>query len=141
MKKFAVLLFAVLFLTGCASNGGSDDVVEIGERFFVEQMEDIVLNSSRYVGRTIRYEGLFRTFHWPPTGETFYYVIRYTMGCCGEEPRGFELNPDGITPFPENAWVEVIGVLERLTDGDRSGTLMLRIISLTELEARGAEFV
>jgi len=144
MKKLAALviatlLLAVLLLTGC-SGGSGDDVIEIGERHFVNQVDEIFLNSSQYLGRTIRYAGMFRTFNWPATGEEFYFVIRYTFGCCGEEPIGFELNPDGLDLLPNGTWVEITGVLERYEDAEFS-SLLLRVVSMVELDEPGAEFV
>lgn len=113
------------------------DVIEIRERFFVTQVEDILLNASRYLGRTIRYEGIFRSFEWPPTGETIYFVMRLTRGCCSEEPIGFEVYLDDSIERPDDdTWVEVTGELKR-----HEGTLMIRVVSLIEPDERGAALV
>lgn len=141
MKRRIIILVTLvvlgLLLVGCASNGDSDDVIEIGERFFVTQFEDIVLNANRYLGRTIRYEGAFQSFFWEPTGEQLYFALRFTQGCCSDEPIGFELYLDDIEPVADNTWVEITGVLEEYGEG----FLRLQVISLTEPAERGAERV
>jgi len=139
MKKLAALFIAVLLLAGCAGGPG-DDVIEIGDQSFVNQFNEIFSNSSQHLGRTIRYDGMFRTLTWPGTGEDFYFVIRYTVGCCGEEPIGFELYPGGIDPLPDGTWVEVTGVLERIEDAG-FGSVLLRIVSMVELDEPGVRFV
>jgi len=140
MKKLFVLLLIILLLVGCGS-GGSDDVLEIGERFFIAEMTNINMNAGDYVGRTIRYEGMFRNLHWEATGEDYHQVIRTAFGCCGNDGIvGFEVYLGDIPPLPNDAWVEVEGVLEWYEVG---GTRFLRVraTSITELEERGSEFV
>jgi len=111
------------------------NVIVIGERFFVNQMFEIFLNHQQYIDRVVQYEGLFRTIEW--NGLDFYIVYRYMLGCCGEEERiGFEVVMDGFEPFADDAWVEVVGVLD--TD---DGFLVLRVISITEMDERGLTFV
>jgi len=110
MKKFVILfLIIVLLFTACAN---SEDVLVIGERFFVTEIMEIYLNSDDYLGRTIQYEGLFRTAYWETQGIYFHYVSRRTYGCCGDDGIvGFEVYLDGAEPFSDNACVEVFGVL------------------------------
>ena len=161
MKKFLfpIMLVFLLFVAGCAStatqetNTSADrvlniedfegDIVYIGERFFATQITDIMLNSTeQYLGRAIRYEGIFWISYWPPSGRDHYYVIRFTDGCCGSHHGsvGFELYLNGIAPVPDGAWVEVTGVLER-SQGDSIQHVHLRAISIVELEERGTDFV
>ena len=111
-----------------------DNIVHIGERFFVNQLLEVLLNSRQYMGRVIRYEGMFFTVPWV---DDFYIVYRYMFGCCGELDKiGFEVMPGEFEPFPNGTWVEVVGMLD--TDGD---ILVLRVISLTELDEPGEAFV
>jgi len=137
MKKtiFALVLLLVLGLTGCAGSSDNDDIIEIGERFFVNQMTEIFLNHSQYMGRTIRYEGMFRTARWGDM--EFSVVYRNVPGCCSpEEVMGFEVVMDGFELFEDNAWVEVTGVLD--FDGSY---IIIRVTEIVELEERGAEWV
>jgi len=139
MKKiiFALILILILGLTGCGSSPDDDgeDIIEIGERFFVNQVMEILLNHQQYLGRTIRYEGMFRTVSWGDM--EFSLVYRNSLGCCSpEEVVGFEVIMDGFELFEDNTWVEVTGVLE--FDGMY---VVIRVTDIVELEERGAELV
>lgn len=146
MKKVLVLFMVLSSLTlmaACSgeSTSGSDYVHEITERFFAMQFFEMSMNSDDFIGRTIRYEGMFTTNYWEPTSEYFHFVYRYTDGCCGPvEPLGLEVYLGNIEPLADNAWVEVTGVLERFQEGGQS-FLRLNVTSLIEKEERGSEFV
>lgn len=116
------------------------DVVEIKEKLFVAQTNDIYLNAGEYLGRTIKYEGIFKAKFWEPTEMTYFYVIRYGPGCCGYDGEaGFEVRWDGDYP-EEDDWVAATGVLESYTEGDAE-YLCLRLTSLEVLDVRGEEYV
>lgn len=120
------------------------EVVEIREKMFIAQSNDIYLNPEDYLGKTLTYEGMFFTTSDPFSGTHTYYVIRFGPGCCGYDGEaGFEVIwPEGEeAPYPEdNAWVQVLGTLEEY---DRNGwpTLRVRLQSLTKKEERGQETV
>jgi putative membrane protein len=137
MKKIILtgimILAATFILTGCTSENDGDAVV-ISERFFVNEMLEVVLNHQQYLGRTLQFEGMFRTMPWHDTDR--FIVMRYHFGCCGEEPIGLEVVMNGVAPFEQDAWVEVTGTL----DID-NGFLVLRVTSIVELEERGLEVV
>jgi uncharacterized membrane protein YcgQ (UPF0703/DUF1980 family) len=160
MKKIVLAVFAVfvLVLPGCsqkqsaavvsgaAGNHGkietadmNADVIEIKEKLFIAQTNDIYLNVDQYLGKTIKYEGIFTTFTY---GDSAYdYVIRYGPGCCGTDGNaGFEVSWSGNRPA-ENDWVEAVGILEIYEEEDGSAYLRLNLDSLTVLDKRGAEFV
>ena len=116
------------------------DVVEIREKMFIAQTNDIYLNAEDYLGKTIRYEGIFDVDFWAEMGTTYYYVIRYGPGCCGDDgDAGFEVRWEGAYP-EQNDWVEAVGVLEAYEE-DGYQYLRLALSSLTVLPTRGAEFV
>ena len=147
MKRLIVLIVvaaSVFIFVGCTNTGTDalDDAgngiridVDIGERFFVNQMFEIFLNYRQYLGNTIRYEGMFHTIQWG--GDEFHVVFRYMLGCCGEEEiLGFEVMLNDTDPFPDDTWVEVIGELDQ-----DDGFLIVRVISITEMDQRGEAFV
>jgi len=135
-KKTAGALALALILAACSPEEESDSALVIGDRFFVTQIMDIFMNPRRYVGRAIRYEGMFRTLVWFSTTDNF-AVIRYTLSCCGEAQIGLRvLLPDGMKPFEDDTWVEVIGVVER-----SAGSPVVRVTSMVETAERGARFV
>ena len=136
MKKFILVLAFILILPGCAGANSEDEgIVMIGERFFVNQMMEIFLNHQQYLGSVIQYEGMFRSVA-TQNGDEFFIVYRLMSSCCGDEVMGLEVDMDGFTPFPDNAWVEVRGTLDL-----DEGFLVLRTISITEMAERGAELV
>ena len=135
MKKIILMLItiiaAVFVLGGCSD---SDDTVVISERFFLHEMQEIFFNHQQYLGRTIQFEGMFRTIPWGDDDR--FIVMRYHWGCCGEEPVGLEIDLNNFAPLAQNAWVEVTGTLD-IDDV----FLILRVTSIVELEERGLEVV
>ena len=138
MKKL-LLFVVILCLLPVASFAG--DIVEIKEKMFVAQTNDVYINPDEYLGRTIKLEGMFGldTEMSPP----LYYVFRYGPGCCGYDANaGFEVVwKDEKTAYPnENDWVEAAVVLENYDD-DGEPYLRLALTSLTVKAERGIERV
>ena len=116
------------------------DVIEIKEKMFVAQTNDVYYNPEDYLGKTLKYEGLFDTYDDPDDGQTYYAVIRYGPGCCGIDLNaGFEVLWNREYPDP-NDWVEAVGVLEEYEENGQK-YLRLALSSLTVLPVRGAETV
>jgi len=137
MKKLVGIFAFAMILAACIPNEANDNVLVIGDRFFITQVNDIFVNTQEYMGRTIRYEGLFRTVDWFPTPHDSFIVYRYTMSCCGEDPIGFEvILPAGMRPLEDFVWVEVTGVVER-----SHGFPAIRATSIVEKPDFGAVFV
>jgi len=117
-----------------------EGIIEIREKMFIAQTNDIYLNPEDYLGKTIKYEGIFDMYEYEETGTTYYYVIRYGPGCCGYDANaGFEVVWSGDYP-KQNDWVEVVGVLEEYEE-DENLYLRLNLSSLTVLDVRGEEYV
>jgi len=137
MKKIVLTVFMILaavFVFGGCGEGSGDDTVVISERFFVHEMQEVVFNHQQYLGRTIQFEGMFRII--PMGGIDRFLVMRYMVGCCGEEPVGLEVVMENIPAFDYNAWVEVTGILEM-----NNGFLVLQLTNIVELDERGLEVV
>jgi hypothetical protein len=122
---------------------GRNEVVEIKEKLFLAQTNDVYLNPEEYLGKTIKLEGIFQSYDVEPP---YYFVIRYGPGCCGNDGyAGFEVawNSDGPgeKTYPEeNDWVEAVGVLGTYEEDDYP-YLCIALSSLTVKQERGAEFV
>jgi uncharacterized membrane protein YcgQ (UPF0703/DUF1980 family) len=152
MKKIAIplMLCALLALAGSlpapryapasAPDSSAGGLVLIKEKMFIAQTNDIYLNAEDYLGRPIRYEGIFSVYEAPETGAKYYAVIRYGPGCCGIDANaGFEVI--WAKPYPNQGdWVEAVGVLEEY-ENDGHKYLRLALSSLTVLPVRGAEYV
>jgi len=136
-----ILISTPNFISGCARTE-KDSIIEIGEKMFIAQIQDIYLNTKDFLGKTIKLEGIFTGVLWEEIN--YYYVIRYVPDeCCGAESVGFEVKwPQArMEPYPENnSWVEATAVL-KLYKKDSFLRPYLELTSLTVLDTRGAEFV
>lgn len=145
MKKLdtfvVTILVTALLFTGCGSK--AKEVVEIPEKMFVTQMNEIYLNRDEYLGKTIRYEGLYKNNldEKAKDAKVIHYVIRYSPGCCGYDGEaGFEVQWEGEWPQIDD-WVEVEGVLKEKKNSHGIKVLYLELSTLTVKEERGLEFV
>jgi uncharacterized membrane protein YcgQ (UPF0703/DUF1980 family) len=126
--------------TNAAFNTG---IIEIKEKMFIAQTNDVYLNSDDYLGKTIKLEGLFKTEDFDWQERPFYYVLRYGPGCCGYDgSAGFEvmweadIKPNPIYP-KEDDWVEAIGIVKAFNNDG----IYIALTKLTILNKRGNEFV
>ena len=162
------IMMAALALSGCANDAGqsarepaqyaqagadtgkkeratgkksADDVVEIKEKMFIAQTNEIYINTKDYIGKTIIYEGIFHEAGLWDNGKKYCYVIRYGPGCCPGDvsAAGFEVVWDKDYP-KHNDWVKAEGVLEQYDDNGIPA-LRLALKSLTVLDKRGKEKV
>jgi uncharacterized membrane protein YcgQ (UPF0703/DUF1980 family) len=118
-------------------------LLEIKEKLFIAQTNDIYLNPDEYMGRRIKLQGMFKTDYYTGSAEPYCFVLRYGPGCCGYDgTAGFEVKWDGNGPaFPdEDDWVEAVGVLDSYYE-DGYPYIYLSLTSLTVMDERGAETV
>ena len=170
MKKIIILLITLIaLLTGCGeaavtleneeraivtpsevpveeevAEESTGEEVEIGEKMFMTQINDIFYNLEDYLGQTIKYEGIFDMYEYPdgtPDGlQKYYSVIRYGPGCCGNDSKvGFEVVWDKEYP-EQNDWVEVVGVLTK-SEEEGYPRVQLEATKLTVLPTRGEEII
>jgi uncharacterized membrane protein YcgQ (UPF0703/DUF1980 family) len=144
---FILMVFTSSFTMGCAKaekKAKVPDTVEIKEKMFIAQVNDVYLNPEDYLGKTIKLEGLYKEEEGDD--KTYCFVIRYGPGCCGYDGNaGFEVawEKEKAAPYPDvNSWVEAAGVLKSYKEGDGYiNYLYLDLASLNVLDRRGAEFV
>lgn len=118
------------------------EVIDIKEKLFIAQTNDIYLNAEEYLGKTLRYQGFVETVNDEDTGETYYFVIRNGPGCCPgvDSTAGFEVAWD--KPYPNrDDWVEATGVLEEYEFEPGVKYLRIQLKSLLVLAERGADTV
>ena len=114
------------------------DVVEIKEKMFITQINDIYLNADEYLNKKIKLEGFYSVYE--VEGKAVHSVIRNGPGCCGNDGvAGFEFVWDGEYP-QENAWLRVVGTLE-IKEEEGMEYMYLDAMEVEVLEERGAEFV
>jgi zinc transport system permease protein len=162
-----ILCISVFVFSGCGGTKGiavqksnSDSIVEIKEKMFIAQTNDVYLNPEDYLGKTIKLEGIFISTRYEGKENPYCFVLRYGPGCCGSDGNaGFEVawetQPEpparsaagrGSLPatektYPEmDAWVEATGTLKTYEE-DGYPYLYLSLASLKVLDNRGAEFV
>ncbi len=162
MKKLILLLIVSLAVfTGCSQKNAvtempsenntkneevkndkksEGDIIEIKEKMFITQINEIYLNKEEYIGKTIKLEGMLDEQHSSESDEIFYHVYRRSPGCCGNDGvAGFEIIWD--KEYPQvNDWVEVIGTLEEYEDQGYN-YVRLRLKELNVKQERGKEFV
>jgi zinc transport system permease protein len=142
------------FAEGSGVAAAAGDIIEIQEKMFIAQTNDVYLNPEDYLGRTIKLEGIFRTDSYVDLSRTFCFVLRNGPGCCGNDGSvGFEVSwPEaaGLNsaaplaaghryPKPE-VWVEAVGKVA-FYEEEGYPYLYLALSSLEVKRQRGAEFV
>ncbi|GHV42917.1 hypothetical protein FACS189490_12750 [Clostridia bacterium] len=116
----------------------SGALVEVKEKMFLAQTNEIYLNSEDYIGRTLKIEGMWLKEEYG--GEAYCYVYRIGPGCCGADGfAGFMVHYDGDEPSADD-WIEVVGTLEEY-DVDGEPYLRIAADTLTVKDERGEEFV
>jgi zinc transport system permease protein len=125
-------------------------LIEIREKMFIAQTNDVYQNADDYLGKTIKLQGLFKRERYVGIDTEYCFVLRYGPGCCGTDANaGFEVAWD--PPAQETSsvqetypnvddWVEAVGVLGYYEE-DGYPYLYLALSSLTVLDERGAEYV
>jgi zinc transport system permease protein len=157
-KRGAVSIVCALLILGCGSEkaetpaaasggadaGAKDSVVEIKEKMFIAQTNDVYLNPKEYMGKTLKLEGLFKREQYG--GKEYCFVIRYGPGCCGSDGNaGFEVAWGGEAAeeksYPAaDAWVKAAGTLKSYEE-DGNPFLYIALSELAVLDKRGAEYV
>ncbi|MDR2445296.1 MAG: hypothetical protein LBD44_05120 [Spirochaetaceae bacterium] len=160
MNKNVFLLFTILFIAtipACKHRTPQAEsaetkkqkavelpTLEIKEKLFIAQTNDVYLNPDEYMGRRVSLEGLFKTDSYVGSEQTFRFVLRYGPGCCGYDgTAGFEVSwPQGQeAEYPvDDDWVEAVGVLDSYEE-DGYPYIYLSLESLEIKEERGAETV
>lgn len=144
-KLLATSLAVMLLLTGCAAEDDwrTADVIEIKEKMFIAQTNYIYLNADDYLGKTIKYEGIYSPVRlFDGSNREFIYVVRFGPGCCPgiDETAGFEVCYTGEIQATDGDWVEVEGVLETYQENGLN-FLRLNLDSIQVKDVRGAETV
>jgi len=123
-----------------SSNKG---IIEIKEKMFLSQVNDVYLNAEDYLGKTIKLEGIFKQDDG--YDKSYFFVIRYGPGCCGYDgTAGFEVawTNEKANPYPAvDSWVEATGELKYYKEDENMQYLYLDLASLNVLNKRGAETV
>ncbi|WP_250277188.1 TIGR03943 family putative permease subunit [[Clostridium] colinum] len=122
------------------TNDKNEDILVIGEKLFLTQINEIYFNFDSYKDKTIVVEGMYTLFYNQEGIQNIPVVYRKGPGCCGNDGwGGFFLKYDGEFP-KDNDWVKVTGTPE-LVDNNGFIELHLNVSKLEVLEERGAEFV
>lgn len=142
MKKIGwllMLIILVILLTGCGTDN-ANEVVEISERMFITQCNDVYINTDEYMNKTIVLEGLYYEYTDLTTNQNHSYVIRNGPGCCANDGTvGFEILFEGDKPV-SNDWIRVEGKIEKLENNELD-TIVLRLDKIEVKVERGKETV
>ena len=137
------LLFVSLLFITCKKSGNEETIVEIRDRLFISQVNDVYLNSSDYFGKKIKLEGIYNEEMW--RNSLYRSIVRYGPGgCCGNDANvGFEVRWPQNSPneYPGvDSWVEATGILRFYFDHSER-YIYLDLISLDVKNQRGMEYV
>jgi uncharacterized membrane protein YcgQ (UPF0703/DUF1980 family) len=125
------------------SSASAKDVIEIKEKMFISQVNDVYVNPKDYLGKTIKLEGIFKEEQG--NDKMYCFVLRYGPGCCGFDGNvGFEVawDKEKGKPYPDNdSWVEATGELKTYEEDGFNEFLYLDLVSLNVLNKRGTETV
>jgi uncharacterized membrane protein YcgQ (UPF0703/DUF1980 family) len=118
-----------------------DGVIEIREKMFIAQCNDIYLNPDEYLGKTVRIEGMYSEYA-EEGGDVYYSVARLGPGCCGNDGvAGFEFTSPDLPDCELDDWICVEGVITPMTYDDGYETVIIGDAVVTLKAERGAEFV
>lgn len=163
MKKILNIILIsiciIIVLTGCSKKVSeeninvyekkdSQEIIKIMENVYVDYINDIYLDSSKYIGKTIEIEGMF-TQSIDEDNKNHMYVYRLTdiiehshdeESECEENHEveskcGLEFNYNENLPN-ENDWIKVVGTLE-----EQDGNLIINADSVEIMKERGLEKV
>jgi uncharacterized membrane protein YcgQ (UPF0703/DUF1980 family) len=145
------VLFCLTLFSGCGSGSGdlegtksklsntSSDVVEITEKMFISQCNDVYLNPADYEGKKVKIEGML-DIYTDENGTLSYGVFRNGPGCCGNDGiAGFEVRSEQLDLQIED-WIEVTGTFRTEAMGNFTN-VVIEAEKVTRLEKRGLEFV
>lgn len=119
----------------------NEEVLQITEKMFLTQINDIFYNYEDYKDTTIYVEGMF-TYFVNSSDESLKapVVFRFGPGCCGNDGwGGFLLDYDGEFPA-DNEWIGVKGKPVIIEDGVYA-ELHTQVESIEVKTERGSEYV
>jgi uncharacterized membrane protein YcgQ (UPF0703/DUF1980 family) len=124
-----------------ADTADEAEVFEIGEKFFIQQCNDIYYNPQSYEGTVVKLEGIYDEYFDEYIGATSHAVFRNGPGCCGNDGvAGFVFTYDGTFPAKDD-WIAVTGTVRLETYDDGYINVVLDATDVTVKDERGAEFV
>ena len=145
MKRtaFIILLICCVCILSLESRADAlpdKEIVEINEKFFIQQCDDVYLNPDYYEDKLIKIEGLCAI--WDENGETRYRVYRTTPGCCGfDGESGFRFLYNGKEKLSAKDWISLTASVKLGTSDFGFRTVVLDALELSIKAERGAEFV
>jgi len=141
-KVIVALLLLCIFFSGCTHTNSSEPVVEIKDKMFIQQINDIYLNPGDYENKTIKLEGIYDVWQdETDSNRSRFAVYRRAPGCCGDDGKvGFEFEYNGEKPILGD-WVAVEGRIKETFDEHGDKHIILELSKLTVKDERGVEFV
>ncbi len=155
-KKIIMILLLIGFILGivfgiiCIKNKANEvvgdidtseneEVLEITDNYFIEQTNDIFINTDDYIDKKIKIAGLIYSYTDYGTDQKYYAVVRNTPGCCGNDGlAGLDIRYDGEYP-KDDQWVEIEGIIAKeVVKGEEIPTIIVTNIQESE---KGVTFV
>lgn len=113
--RTAVLLAALFFsplLPTAHPLLAAEKTINIKEKMFAGQIDDIYLNNKEYEGKTVNIAGMYMPLEI--RGKKSQLIYRYGPGgCCGNDALvGILFEWSGALPKKEGAWIEITGKIK-----------------------------
>lgn len=117
------------------------DILEISEKMFLTQINDIYFNFDEYKDKIIIVEGMYASFTTRDGTVKVPAIFRYGPGCCDNDGwGGFLLKYAGQLP-QEKDWIRVTGTPELTRTPEGYTNLVLNVISIERKTQHGKEQV
>lgn len=117
------------------------DILEISEKMFLTQINDIYFNFDEYKDKIIIVEGMYASFTTRDGTVKVPVIYRYGPGCCDNDGwGGFLLKYAGQLP-QEKDWIRVTGTPELTRTPEGYTNLVLNVISIERKTQHGKEQV
>lgn len=125
-RKIAAVLGIYLAgtLIGCGRNAATGtamdvdiDLTALSSTMVYSEVFNMLYEPEDYIGKTVRMEGLFSTYHSETTGKDYYSCIIEDATACCSQGLEFALT-EGYSYPKEGTLIEVVGVFDTYEEGE-----------------------
>ena len=105
------------------------DYINITEKYFVSQLDEVYINIKDYMGKTISYEGYIANLE-----KENMFVVGREFYCCGFDAYlvGFECEYDK-EKYENDEWVRVTGVMDTYIDENGRVIPMVKVTDILKI--------
>lgn len=104
-----------------SADGIDIDLTTMSSTMVYSEVYDMMYYPEKYMGKRVKINGLFATYHDEETGKDYFAcIVSDATACCSQ---GIEFEPEGDCKYPEDypkegEEVTVVGVFDTYTEGE-----------------------